>query len=157
MPSSRTQIHSMPRRAQCQIKIALFPIDRRRPALIGSSICRIPPASGISDGSLTMRLFGPCRPASGRAQHTSSGELKWPRDKCAAIGKRKNPRKTIPNPQHRLCPLAARRESRRFRRRSRSRPTRSGTRHLPGKTFGHGSSDWHRSWIALAVTKFLSR
>ena len=157
MPSSRTQIHCMPRRTQCQIKIANFPFDRLRRALIGSSICRNPQASGISDKTLTTPLFGPWRPASGHAQHTSSGELKWPRDKCAAIGKRKNPRRTIPSPQHRPCPLAARRESRRFRRRSRSRPTRSGTRHLPGKTVGHGSSDWHRSWIALAVTKFLSR
>ena len=49
-----------------------------------------------------------------------SGELKWPRDNCAAIANRKSPNRTRPRLPRRLRLLAARRGSRPFLRPSRS-------------------------------------
>jgi hypothetical protein len=123
MPSSRTQFDCMPRRGQSQIGRALFAIT---PTLLGDDWMyhRSQPASTGRQWQAAGKTASPIgqarRPACVQTRTSSSGDPKWPKDKCAAIVSRKNPRRTRPNPRRRLCLLAAHRESRLFRRRSRS-------------------------------------
>ena len=113
-----------PLRAQCQIEHrGRLPIRQPRTASIGCSICRGAPATGQNGGAGQGRLHGSTALLIDRhvpPQFALSGELKWPRDNCAAIVNRKSPRRTRPSPPRRLRLLAERRESHPFPRPSRS-------------------------------------
>lgn len=98
-----------------------------------------------------------------------SGELEWPRDRCAAIASRKSRRKTRPSPPHRRYLSAAHKGSRRFRLRSRNSLDRSSRRASTGPRPGgadlvvtiddwtgtHGYSDHpRRAWRWNLIPEF---